>query len=200
MNLVNYIGTKLIRAVPMNREEYNKLRGWKVPKDENPADEGYLVEYPDSESNHKDFAGYVSWSPKAQFEVAYTEIPFASEEPFVLRAAGELVQLVQKVDKLGAFLKGKGVSIVSQRELDLLNAQYYAMCSYRDALSTRIGLHIQAQNIVVDLADGPGESVIQDFQPPVVDSVEPKVDADSEPAPQTSDEPTQDTEDGKSTS
>lgn len=193
MNLVNYIGTKLIRAVPMNREEYNKLRGWKVPKDENPADGGYLVEYPDSESNHKDFAGYVSWSPKAQFEAAYTEIPFASEEPFVLRAAGELVQLIQKVEKLGAFLKGKGVSIVSQRELDLLNAQYYAMCSYRDALSTRIGLHTQTQSIVVDLADSPDESVTMTVQKPAVG-------ADSEPAPQTSDESTQDTEDGKSTS
>lgn len=199
MNLVNYIGTKLIRAVPMNREEYNKLRGWKVPKDENPADEGYLVEYPDSESNHKDFAGYVSWSPKAQFEVAYTEIPFASEEPFVLRAAGELVQLVQKVDKLGAFLTGKGVSIVSQRELDLLNAQYQAMCTYRDVLSTRLGLHVQSQisALAAEIAEAastpePDQSVTQSNDAPVASS--------DEPAPQTSDEPTQDTEDGKSTS
>ena len=43
-----YIGTKEIKAIPMNRLEYNKLRGWTVPAEENPNDEGYLVEYADS--------------------------------------------------------------------------------------------------------------------------------------------------------
>ena len=40
-----YLGTKLINAKPMNRAEYNALRGWAVPADENPDDAGYLVEY-----------------------------------------------------------------------------------------------------------------------------------------------------------
>ena len=57
-----YIGTKIIKARPMNRGEYNEYRGWTIPADENPADGGYLVEYPD---------GYESWSPKAVFEAAY---------------------------------------------------------------------------------------------------------------------------------
>ena len=59
-----YIGTKMIKARPMNRGDYNKYRGWNIPKDENPADEGYLVKYSD---------GYESWSPKKQFEEAYRE-------------------------------------------------------------------------------------------------------------------------------
>lgn len=59
-----YIGTKIITANPMNRGDYNAYRGWKVPADENPADEGYIVEYSD---------GYVSWSPKNMFEEAYRE-------------------------------------------------------------------------------------------------------------------------------
>lgn len=66
-----FIGTKTINAKPMNRQEYNELRGWEVPADENPTDEGYLVEYVDSEPNHTDFNGYISWSPKAVFEKAY---------------------------------------------------------------------------------------------------------------------------------
>ena len=57
-----YIGTKMIEAEPMSRGEYNAFRGWTVPADEDPADEGYLVKYPD---------GYVSWSPKGVFEAAY---------------------------------------------------------------------------------------------------------------------------------
>jgi len=69
-----HIGTKIVRATPMNREAYNALRGWTVPADENPADEGYLVEYTDGgKPNHKDFEGYISWSPKAQFDNAYRE-------------------------------------------------------------------------------------------------------------------------------
>lgn len=57
-----YIGTKLIEAEPMTRGDYNKYRGWAIPADENPADEGYLIRYSDS---------YVSWSPKEVFDKAY---------------------------------------------------------------------------------------------------------------------------------
>ena len=60
----HYIGTKLIKAKPMNRGEYNQYRGWQIPADENPEDEGYLVKYSD---------GYESWSPAKQFEEAYRE-------------------------------------------------------------------------------------------------------------------------------
>ena len=59
-----YIGTKMIEAKPMNRGDYNKYRGWTIPEDENPADEGYFVKYSD---------GYESWSPKKQFEEAYRD-------------------------------------------------------------------------------------------------------------------------------
>ena len=67
-----YIGVKQINAQAMTREEYNELRGWTVPADENPDDAGYLVEYVDGgQANHPDFAGYISWSPKDVFERAY---------------------------------------------------------------------------------------------------------------------------------
>jgi hypothetical protein len=69
-----YIGTKIIRATPMDRLTYNALRGWTMPANENPDDDGYLVEYTDGgEPNHPNFKGYISWSPKAQFENAYRE-------------------------------------------------------------------------------------------------------------------------------
>ena len=67
-----YIGTKLINAEPMTRQQYNDFRGWELPADENGADEGYLVEYLDGGKPNTDmYAGYVSWSPKEQFENAY---------------------------------------------------------------------------------------------------------------------------------
>ncbi len=57
-----YIGTKVVEAELMDRGEYNTYRGWQIPNDENPADEGYHIRYPD---------GYESWCPKKQFEEAY---------------------------------------------------------------------------------------------------------------------------------
>lgn len=69
-----YTGTKTIKAKPMTRGEYNKYRGWEIPADENPADEGYLVEYLDSpNSNHPDHDNYISWSPKDVFDRSYKE-------------------------------------------------------------------------------------------------------------------------------
>jgi hypothetical protein len=71
-----YIGTKVVNATPMTRQEYNDFRGWQLPADENGADEGYLVEYVDGgQANTEAFAGYVSWSPKAVFERAYQAQP-----------------------------------------------------------------------------------------------------------------------------
>ena len=69
-----YIGTKIINAQPMTRQAYNDFKGFTLPADENGADEGYLVEYTDGgKPNTEQYAGYVSWSPKEQFENAYRE-------------------------------------------------------------------------------------------------------------------------------
>ena len=72
MHFELYIGTKAVKAALMTRGEYNALRGWEVPADENPADAGYLVEYTDGgRTNVPGFSGYVSWSPRDVFERAY---------------------------------------------------------------------------------------------------------------------------------
>jgi len=57
-----YIGTKLIKAEPMNLGDYNIFKGWQIPADENPLRDGYKVQYSDD---------YISWSPKEEFEKAY---------------------------------------------------------------------------------------------------------------------------------
>ena len=54
-----YIGTKIIKARPMTRGDYNDYRGWQIPADEDPLDEGYLMEYEN---------GHVQWLPKEMFE------------------------------------------------------------------------------------------------------------------------------------
>lgn len=70
-----YIGTKEINAKPMSRREYNNLREWDLPANENGTDPGYLVEYIDGGyPNHSDFKGYISWSPNDVFERAYKRV------------------------------------------------------------------------------------------------------------------------------
>ena len=66
-----YIGTKTIKAEPMTLGSYNEYRGWKIPENENPFRDGYLVIYPD---------GYESWSPREIFEEAYHELLFDTPE------------------------------------------------------------------------------------------------------------------------
>ena len=72
--MIAAIGTKAVNAKPMTRQEYNDFRGWQLPENENGADEGYLVEYQDGEPNTTEYNGYVSWSPKAQFDNAHQDV------------------------------------------------------------------------------------------------------------------------------
>lgn len=57
-----YVGTRMIHADPMTRDEYNQYRGWKIPENENPEDEGYHIVYSD---------GYDTWIPQKQFDEVY---------------------------------------------------------------------------------------------------------------------------------
>lgn len=67
-----YIGMILVKAKQMNRAQYNEYRNLVLPRDENGADEGYLVEAVDGEKpNHPDHDGYISWYSKYVFEKLY---------------------------------------------------------------------------------------------------------------------------------
>lgn len=59
-----YVGIEWVQAKPMTRGDYNTYRGWTIPPDENPSDEGYLVERDN---------GHVNWIPKAIFDKTYHE-------------------------------------------------------------------------------------------------------------------------------
>ena len=65
-----YVGTKIIKAEPMDDIEFNSKFKNKTSSDR-PAIPGYHVRYPD---------GYDSWSPKPVFEGAYPELRNGSFE------------------------------------------------------------------------------------------------------------------------
>lgn len=106
VKMKQYIGTKVVNMKPMTRQEYNDFRGWDLPPDENGADEGYLVEYPDSPiSNTYGYDGYVSWSPKEQADAAYKQSGNMS--------FGDALHFLKKGSKLArSGWNGKGMWIV----------------------------------------------------------------------------------------
>lgn len=105
---MRYIGTKIVIALSMTRAAYNEYRGWSLPSNEDGNDDGYLVEYTDGgKSNVAGHAGYVSWSPKEQFDAAYRE---TNGMPFGL--AAEALKKGAKVARAGWNGKGMFVYLV----------------------------------------------------------------------------------------
>jgi hypothetical protein len=104
MTPIMYEGTKRVHATPMSRADYNAYRGWQVPADENPADEGYLVEYVDGgKANDSRHAGYISWSPKDVFERSYKRVPDSSLPPHQQRVLDEKLELDMRIARLDEF-------------------------------------------------------------------------------------------------
>lgn len=135
-----YIGTKTIHAKPMTRADYNTFRGWDLPANENGADDGYLVEYPDGGApNTHEYTGYISWSPKAQFEAAYRERPaLEGLLPHQQRVVDEKAELDEKMDKLTAFMDTPIFATVPAAEQERLVMQLMHMGSYTAVLHERI--------------------------------------------------------------
>lgn len=121
---MKYTGTKTLDAVPMSRGEYNNLRGWTIPENEDPNDPGYKVVYED---------GYVSWSPKDTFEKTYR----ISETPLD-RVRNEQEDLEKKLQALTAFAKGKVFNTLEVRMQVMLSEQIKAMSDYGWILTQRI--------------------------------------------------------------
>lgn len=129
-----YIGTKQINAVEMTRLAYNTLRGWEVPLDENPADKGYLVEYPDSpNANHPDYKGYISWSPENVFKGSY-KIAETPEDKLRIEW-NELGEKIMELDKLNMQEEN---SDIDEFEKSLLRVQAGTMFAYYQCLTERL--------------------------------------------------------------
>lgn len=135
-----YIGIKKVEAEPMNRGDYNKYRGWTIPADENPADDGYLVKYPD---------GYESWSPKSAFNEAYSEVGvnplvdtslLVKSSDFKDRFKAEYYQTKIRYDKLRQMIvkyEAGTLNFEPKCNIELLKAQAKSMDNYLYTLETR---------------------------------------------------------------
>ena len=105
-----YLGTKTVMAEPQEKD----------------GKAGYKVVYED---------GYVSWSPKEVFEKAYREAG-----TIVQRMEIELMDLVEKRDKLVSFFGTDTFKELAPRKQALLHYQEVLMRTYIEVLEARIYL------------------------------------------------------------
>lgn len=127
-----YIGTKIIKARPMTRAEYNVYRGWDLPANENGADEGMLVEYIDGgQANHPLHNGYVSWSPADVFDRAYRTV-----ENMTFGHALEALKAGQKVARDGWNGKGLWLQLHKPADGGRMTLPFIFMCYPDDAKTT----------------------------------------------------------------
>ena len=141
MTTTLYEGTKRVHAKPMNRGDYNVYRGWEVPADENPADEGYLVEYVDGgRGNDSRHAGYISWSPKDVFERSYKEVKTVPGlVPHQQRVVDEKQDLDLRIARLDEFMRRNPTfTTLDAPERDRLEIQLDLMRDYSGILGERI--------------------------------------------------------------
>lgn len=129
----SYISTQIINAAPMTRGEYNIYRGWKLPKNENPIDAGYLVQNLEFNSQ--------SWIPKQQFEASAVELDnLDGLLPYQQRLMGEQAKLNSDLNKLQNAIKKPTFLNIPVIERDYLVSQSRAMTQYLNKLDKRVDL------------------------------------------------------------
>lgn len=134
--MVAFIGTKSVLATTMSRGEYNEYRGWTIPENEDPAEQGYLVEYVDGgKPNDERHKGYISWSPRDVFEKSYHQSQTPQD-----RVRLEQIELTQKLDALENLLDKGQPAFIDDEQWKLLNKQAEIMDQYSDVLAKRIAL------------------------------------------------------------
>ena len=133
--MYQYTGTKTLKAKTMTRGEYNVYRGW-ILENEDPSEQGYLVEYPDGGSpNDERHTGYISWSPRDVFDRTYHQSQTPQD-----RVRLEQLELTQKLDALENFLDKGQPSFINDEQWALLQEQQKHMDAYNDVLVKRITL------------------------------------------------------------
>lgn len=141
-----YIGTKVVQAMPMTMTEAQKVLGREI-KPATVEEDGYLVEYKD---------GYMSWSPKSVFDVAYRKL---GEMDF--GKAIEALKAGLAVRRKG--WNGKGLFVVKQIpshiEGGIIPKMQSLPQSAKNILLSRDGAHIDYINqmLIINL-DGRADS------------------------------------------
>jgi hypothetical protein len=122
MNKISHIGFDPVQATPMNRADYNVLRGWTLPADENGADEGFLLQHEDG--------GPVNWVTAERFDAGYRPL-LGLDFGGALRAVMEGRRIARagwNGKGMSVFLGGGSVDVTDTRDsIDGVNRIMFAL-------------------------------------------------------------------------
>lgn len=130
-----YLGTKEVLAKPMTRGEYNDYRGWQIPENEDPNEQGYLIEYQDGgKSKDSRHAGYISWSPADVFDRAYAPI-----DTWLDRVKLEQERVQKDLSALDKTLDvERKPDFITDEQWSFMTRQQFHMRQYNQILKDRI--------------------------------------------------------------
>lgn len=140
LNLKKYIGTKVVKARPMNDIDAESIGYARKNSDHHEYREGYHVQY-----TNPDGSTYDSWSPKDVFEKAYKP-----SDTVLDRLKIERNELRERVEKLEDFIGqdfAEAAKKVGSYQAALLVCQRSFMVNYLEVLETRIDLLEIDENI-----------------------------------------------------
>ncbi len=122
VTMTKYSPTSLgsVKASPMDLGSYNVCRGWAIPPNEDPKQEGYLVMDECRPQNHPLFNHGITWLPKQVFEATYK-----ASETYLERLHNERTELHSRAMMLESFLEktkteGSNVRLPELLELQLM--------------------------------------------------------------------------------
>ena len=123
-----YKGDICARAAQMTRKEYNDVRSWTVPENENPSDIGYVIALGEGENIH------ITWLPIDVFEKTYKKC-----ETFKDRMKIEIQELEERIEKAEAFYQCPDIADITDCEDRMLLAmQLSYMHGYLSTLKLRM--------------------------------------------------------------
>lgn len=131
-DLTQFAATHTIFAKPMNLGEYNNLRGWTIPADEDPSEEGFLIVH----GNKKPEAILLSdltWAKKSTFENKYT-----ATDTFDQRLKLELVELLGRSVSLATYIESGKIKDLPVEQSSALMVQSELMATLGILISHRI--------------------------------------------------------------
>ena len=124
----DYTGDIRARAAQMTRKEYNKLRAWFLPENENPEDIGYVIALGEGSNLH------ITWLPIDVFEKTYKKC-----ETFKDRMKIEIQELEERIQKAEAFYHRPDLADITDCEDRMLLAmQLSYMHGYLGTLKLRM--------------------------------------------------------------
>lgn len=129
---ITYVGTQVVHALPMTLGDYNAMKGWAMPVDQDAEDNGYLIQ--------EGFTGHLTWKPQDVFEKIYDINLRVRQEPknLITALVEERDQLAMRVDETISFNNSDGFQLMSPETQNDLQEQLAAMQAYLAILNTRV--------------------------------------------------------------